>query len=215
MTRCTRCPIPSDRDRRNEKSSFQLLGKAKIRSRHNHHSRRTAVRTFISSSLYVRHRYLRVFRGRDFDDRDADTVDHCRWSFGARINHAENNRASTSPLCHCVRPPIRRGTYRRSRSDPRTRESKLARNRPPWSYSVVVTRSSFPSIRFDRLPKKRGEGRKKEKEKEGKKMLLSCFSLLSALGYRHSLGRVYPLPLFNQNAVVFQLEGIRRVQAIT
>lgn len=104
---------------------------------------------------------------------------------------------------------------RRSRSDPRTRESKLARNRPPWSYSVVVTRSSFPSIRFDRLPKKRGEGRKKEKEKEGKKMLLSCFSLLSALGYRHSLGRVYPLPLFNQNAVVFQLEGIRRVQAIT
>ena len=109
LTRCTRCPIPSDRDRRNEKSSLQLLGKAKIRSRHNHHSRRTAVRTFISSSLYVRHRYLRVFRGRDFD-RDADTVDHCRWSFGARINHAENNRASTSPLCHCNPPSLRTST---------------------------------------------------------------------------------------------------------
>lgn len=215
MTRCTRCPIPSDRDRRNEKSSFQLLGKAKIRSRHNHHSRRTAVRTFISSSLYVRHRYLRVFRGRDFD-RD---VDHCRRLARASITRKtiEHPRVPsvTATHRHCVRPPIRRGTYRRSRSDPRTRESKLARNRPPWSYSVVVTRSSFPSIRFDRLPKKRGEGRKKEKEKEGKKMLLSCFSLLSALGYRHSLGRVYPLPLFNQNAVVFQLEGIRRVQAIT
>lgn len=157
----------------NEKSSFQFPGKATTTlARHG--------RSHIYIEFTVRHRYLCVL-GRDFN-RDADTVDHCR---SAR---ASRGKQSTSPVTathrHCERPPIRRGTTIPLRS-----HSRIQTRAKPSSRALQRRCDAF-ILPFHPIHRKRRK-KKKRKRKGEKKMVLSCFSLLSALGYRHSLSRVY------------------------